>query len=127
MGALVMSYQSLYKDLARAMKDWDVEVCDHDFYGYCAQIKNVKGVIFIKSSLSYKERYFVLCHEVGHLFYMKKDKPFNWSKKPRTEDQANWFAMQLLKNNGVDVEEYKQFYNKALLAAKKRKKSWFEL
>lgn len=122
-----MSYKSLYKYLALTMSELDVDVCDHDFWGYCSQTNGTRAVIFIKSKMTYKAKYFTLCHEIGHLFYMKKGKPLNWSKKPRTEEQANWFAMQLLKTNGVDIEEYKEFYNKALIAVKKRKKSWFEL
>lgn len=127
MGEMVMSYKSLYKYLAYDMEELDVDVCDHDFWGYCSQTKDTRGVIIIKSKMNYKEKYFTLCHEVGHLFYMKKGQQFTWSKKPRTESQANWFAMQLLKTKEIDIEEYKEFYNKALKAVKKRKKSWFEL
>jgi len=122
-----MGYKSLYTELASALDHLGVAVCDHDYMGYCFQTLGLRGFIYIKSRLTYKEKYMALCHETGHLFYMKKGKTLNWSKKPRTEEQANWFAMQLLRRNGIDVEEYKEFYNKALVAVKKRKKSWFEI
>jgi Zn-dependent peptidase ImmA (M78 family) len=68
-----------------------------------------------------------LAHETGHLFYMSRNKErIIWSKKPRTEDQANQFVLLLLKMNDIDENEYKTFYSKALKASKKRKKCWFE-
>ena len=66
-------------------------------------------------------------HEAGHLFYMKKGQKFNWSEEPRSEEEAHWFALQLLKFNEIDAYEYYRFYEKAVKSVKKRKKSWFEI
>lgn len=121
-----MKFKNLYKDLANLLTNLDCSVCDLDFRGYCFQTKDIKALIVISPDMSYKEKYFTLAHEAGHLFYMKKGNAFNWSEKPRSEDQANWFALQLIKHNEIESYEYKKFYNKALRASKKRKKSWFE-
>jgi len=99
---------------------------DVDVLGHCRHTNDMKGFVCIKPSMSYKQKYFVLAHEAGHLFYMKKGKMFNWSKKARTEKQANFFALQLLRLKGIDKDEYWEVYNKAVKRGINRK-SWFEL
>ena len=123
----MVNYKELYVDLAWILNGLGCNVCDHDFSGYCYQTKGKRGFIVINSNLSYKRKLMTLAHEAGHLFYMTKGKAFNWSKKPRTEDQANWFALQLLRLNNIEGFEYHEFYNKAKKKLKNRKKSWFEL
>lgn len=122
-----MDYKQLYLDLALILRDLKCFVHDHDFNGYALFTKDYKAFIVINPKLTYKEKYFCLAHEVGHLFYMKKNSIFNWSNKPRSEEQANWFAIQLLKRQNIDTKEYWDFYKKAETKAKKRKKSWFEI
>jgi len=122
-----MNYKELYKELANDLTNLGCCICDHDFLGYCCQVGSLKAFIFIKPSLSYKEKYFILAHESGHLFYMTKGKLFKRAKKNRTEEQANWFAIQLLRINGVEVYEYKNFYSHAKKIVKNRIKSWHEI
>lgn len=121
-----MEFKELYKELAQTLNNIGCSVCDFDYWGYCSSTKGIKAFIVIKPSMSYKGKYFTLAHEAGHLFYMSKGKILNWSKNSRSENQANWFALQLIKRNNIDVEEYKEFYNKALKISKNRKKSWYE-
>lgn len=120
-----MSYKELYKELSENLNSLNCEVCDYDFPGYCGYTGKFKASIYISSSLNYQQKYFVLAHEAGHLFYMKKGSIFNWSKKYRTEEEANWFAVQLLRINDIGSDEYWQFYNK--IKKRKRKKTWFEI
>lgn len=123
-----MKYKELYKELAQHLTELHISVCDHDLGGgYCFQTKTIRAFIVIEPSLNYKSKYFTLCHEAGHLFYMKKGKKFNWSEEPRSEEEAHWFALQLLKFNEIDAYEYYRFYEKAVKSVKKRKKSWFEI
>jgi len=123
-----LKYKDLYRELAQQLTELKISICDHDLGGgYCFQTKSIRGFIVIKPDLSFKEKYFVLTHEAGHLFYMKKDQEFVWSKKPRSEEEAHSFALQLLKLNEIDNFEYYKFYRKAVRSIKKRKKSWFEI
>ena len=121
-----MGYKSKYVDLAYLLTSQCCMVCDHDFMGYCSFFENKKAFIVIKPKLSYKEKIFTLAHEAGHIFYMTKGRAFIWSKKARTEKQANWFAVQLLRLMKIDVLEYYCFYEKAKKRNKYRRKSWFE-
>ncbi len=122
-----MNYKELYKELAQLLTSMRCCVCDHDFFGYCYQIENFRAFIVIKAKMTYKEKYFTLIHEVGHLFYMNKGNILNWSKRVRTEKEANWFAFQILRINDIDVDDYKEFYNRANRILKNRKKSWHEI
>ena len=123
-----MKYKELYKELAQKLTELKVSVCDHDLGGgYCFQTKPIRAFIVIKSEMNYKSKYFTLAHEAGHLFYIKKDKLFNWSKEPRNEKEAHWFALKLLKSNKIDSYEYYRFYDKIMKKSKKRRKSWFEI
>ena len=121
-----MKYKNLYRELAELLTELGCSVADHDFLGYCYQTAAIKGLIVIKANMNYKGKYFVLAHEAGHLFYMRNGK-FNWSKKPRTEEQANTFAVKLLKFNEIESHEYYKHYNRAKKNVKKRIKSWFEI
>jgi Zn-dependent peptidase ImmA (M78 family) len=123
-GGPINPYKALYKDLANTLNELKCSVNDHDYLGYCSQTKGIRAFIFINPSLNYQQRYFTLVHEAGHLFYMTKGKTFNWSKEPRSEDEANWFAVQVLRLNEMKSAEYWEFYNKC--KKRKRKKSWFE-
>lgn len=122
-----MSYQELYIDLAQTLIELGCYVCDHDFWGYCYHTKTIKAFVVIKSSMSYKYKYFTLIHEAGHLFYPNNVTLFNWSKKARTEKQANSFAVKILKLKELEVDDYETFYNRAKEIAKNRKKSWHEI
>lgn len=122
-----MKYKELYRELANFLNDLGCFVCDIDVLGHCKHTNGIKAFIYIKSDLNYKEKYFVLAHEAGHLFSMKKGKKFAWSKKPRSEEEANQFALQLINLNEIDCYEYRNFYDKAKKKFKKRKKSWFEI
>lgn len=122
-----MNYKNLYKELATNLASLGCVICDADGLGYTNHINGYKAFIYIKSTLNFKHKYFVLAHEAGHLFYMKKGNAFNWSKKPKNEKEANFFAVQLIRLAGVDVQEYYVHYNKALEKSKNRKKTWFEI
>jgi Zn-dependent peptidase ImmA (M78 family) len=122
-----MNYKKLYIELAYTLTDLNCLVCDHDFWGYCNQVDFLNAIIIIKPNMSYKEKYCILAHEAGHLFYMKKINKFNRSKKPRSEAEANEFALRLLEYNDIEEKEYHNVYEKAKKRAKKRKKSWFEI
>jgi Zn-dependent peptidase ImmA (M78 family) len=122
-----MDYKELYKDLAWTLSGMGISVCDYDYLGYCGQTKKIEAFIVIKPSLSYKEKFFTLAHEAGHLFYMKKGNIFNLSKKSRSEDEANWFAIQYLRLKEINSNEYWHFYNKAKDRNSTRRKSWFEI
>lgn len=123
-----MKYKELYKELAQTLTELKVSVCDHDLGGgYCFQTKTIRAFVVINPNMDYKAKYFTLCHEAGHLFYMKKGQKFNWSEEPRSEQDAHWFALKLLKFNEIDTFEYYRFYEKIVKSVKKRKKSWFEI
>lgn len=122
-----MKYKELYVELAELLTKLNISVCDYDFWGYCGHTKTVKAYVVIKPEMSYKAKFFTLAHEAGHLFSNTKNKAFTWSKSPRTEEQANQFALQLLNIHEIDPNEYRRFYNKAKKKVKKRKKSWFEI
>jgi Zn-dependent peptidase ImmA (M78 family) len=124
---MVMKYKELYKELAHQLSSLGCFVCDIDMLGHCKHTEDSKAFIYIKPSMSFKAKYFVLAHEAGHLFYKKGEKIFNWSKTARSEEEANTFALQLLESNDIDSHGYCKLYSKAKKASKKRKKSWFEL
>ena len=63
-----MKYKILYKELAEKLTDLGCSVSDHDLLGYCYQTKTIRAYIVIKSHMSYKSKYFTICHEAGHLF-----------------------------------------------------------
>lgn len=122
-----MKYKELYVELADLLTKLFCKVCDYDVLGYCGQTKAIKAFIVIKPEMSFKEKYFTLAHEAGHLFSLGKNQKFIWSEKPRTEEEANQFALQLLNINEIDPNEYLKFYNRAKKKSKKRKKSWHEI
>jgi Zn-dependent peptidase ImmA (M78 family) len=122
-----MNYKNLYKELARILWSMNCYVCDLDSLGHATKTDKTRAFIYVNAHMSYKHKYFVLAHEAGHLFYMKKNKIFNWSKKIRSEKQANFFAIQLLRLSGIDVSEYYLHYDKAVKKSKKRRKTWFEI
>ena len=122
-----MKYKELYIELAELLTKLGCSVCDHDLWGYCYHTKTVRAFVIIKPDMSYKAKYLTLAHEAGHLFNLGKNQKFIWSKKARTEEEANWFALQLLNINDIDPNEYRKFYDKAKKKVKKRKKSWFEI
>lgn len=121
-----MKYRELYIDLAETLTSLKCYVSDIDFWGYCFQTKSVRAFIVVKPDMSYKEKFFCLSHETGHLFSMKKGK-FVWARNPRTEEEANKFAMQLINSKDIDPIEYRKFYERAKRKSKNRKKSWFEI
>ncbi len=122
-----MKYKELYKELANHLTSLGCFVCDMDVLGHCKHSVGNRAFIFIKSSMTYKQKYFVLAHEAGHLFYIKGGQTFTWSKKGRSEDKANVFALHLLESNDIDGNEYNKFYKLAQKKVKRRKKSWFEI
>lgn len=122
-----MKYKSLYRDLANTLSSLGCFISDFDILGHCMHTDKTKAFIFIKPTMSYKHKYFVLAHEAGHLFFIKKNKVFNWTTKPRTEEEANSFAFHLFSLKDIDCNEYRKFYEKAKKKAKKRKKAWFEI
>jgi Zn-dependent peptidase ImmA (M78 family) len=122
-----MKYKALYIELAELLTRLKCKVCDYDFWGYCNQTKTIRAFIVIKPDMSYKSKFLTLAHEAGHLFNMGKNQEFIWSKNPRTEEEANQFALQLLNIYEIDPTEYCRFYEKAKKKAKKRNKSWFEI
>lgn len=119
------NYKRLYRDLAQTLYNLNCYVCDFDVLGHVTHSEVTKAFIHIEPKMNYKGKLFVLAHEAGHIFYMKKGKAFNWAKKMRTEKQANFFAVQLLRMLKVDVSEYYLHYNKA--KKRKKRKSWIEL
>jgi len=122
-----MDYRELYRNLAQELSNLNCAVYDPNHWGHSFRAKRNVDFIVIRNDLTYKEKFFVLAHEAGHLFYMKKGNMFNRSRKIRTEDQANWFALRLLKFYKIDRIEYFIVFNKAKISEKKRKKTWFEL
>ena len=122
-----MKYKELYKELAQTLTDLGCFVFDIDVFGHCKHSKGSRAFIFIKSSMTYQQKFYVLAHEAGHLFFMKKGQKLVWSTKGRSENKANRFALQLLNFNDIDSNEYRVFYNRALKKIKNRKKSWFEI
>lgn len=121
-----MKYKELYVELAELLTKLGCKVCDYDVYGYCGQTETIRAFIVIKPEMNFKEKLLTLSHEMGHLFYKKNDK-FIWSKNPRTEEEANQFALQLLNIHEIDPNEYSKFYKKAKKKVKKRRKCWFEI
>ena len=123
-----LKYKELYKELAQALTELKISVCDHDLGGgYCFQTKSIRAFIVIDSKMNFKEKYFTLCHETGHLFYIRDKNEFVWSDYPRSEEEAHKFAIQMLKSNDIDSLEYYRFYGKVTKKVTKRRKSWFEI
>lgn len=122
-----MDYKNLYKELAHILTSLGCFVCDDDYLGFGRHTDDFKAFVCVNPNMSYQHKFFVLAHEAGHLFYMKKGKTFNWSKKARSEKQANFFAIQLLRLVGENKEDYYLHYEKALKRNKKKRKSWFQL
>jgi Zn-dependent peptidase ImmA (M78 family) len=123
---MVMGYKQLYKELATSIDELRCAVYDYDFIGFCNHTKKFRAFIYIDSKMSYKEKYFTLAHEAGHLFYMSGDNMFNWSKKIRSETKAHAYAVKLLDSADINEDEYYIFYSKAK-SRRGRKKSWSEL
>jgi len=121
-----MNYKQLYINLATELTNLGCRVCDDDFLGLCIYPNKNRAFIYITPNMSYKHKYFTLAHEAGHIFFMKKDKIFNWSKKERPENKANMFAIKILGMNKIKSEEYKIFYSGAIKRGRPNK-SWFEL
>jgi Zn-dependent peptidase ImmA (M78 family) len=119
-----MNFKNLYKDLATELSDLGCAVYDFDFLGFCCFSKK-KAFIHIRPSMSYRHKFYTLCHEMGHLFTMD-EYDFLWSEVARTEKQANNFAVKLLKTHGITKEEYYVFYDKAVKRGRPRK-TWSEL
>lgn len=122
-----MGYKTLYSELANEISSNKCYICDEDYLGYCVPAKGLKGFIYIKASMSYKERFFTLAHEAGHLFTMLKGGELKWCNRLKTEQEANTFAVQYMIALGINVEDYRIFYNKASKRNKKKRKSWHHI
>jgi Zn-dependent peptidase ImmA (M78 family) len=121
-----MDYEELYRNLAFKLFRLGCKIWDSDYYGFCDRpTKKIKAYIFVNPRLSYQQRFFILAHEAGHLFTLKKDGIFEWSRKVRSEKEANWFAIQLINRAKIDVTEYYAYYEKAKKSNKFKGKPWY--
>ena len=120
-----MGWKEKYIRLALMLYELGCFVMDSDYLGYCLQTDNIKAVIYIRSSLSWKHKLYTLAHETGHLFRVSPEKPLvlNWTKMA-SEEKANARAIEILKLLEVDRHGYTMFYNEIKL--RNKKKSWHQ-
>lgn len=102
----------------------DISVLDYDSYGYYIKfLPQNRGIICINPRLSYKSRYFVLLHELGHICYWTKGGNLKEAKHIRDEAQANTFAMQICTKEEVPI--FIKLYERAI--KRNYMDSWDEL
>jgi Zn-dependent peptidase ImmA (M78 family) len=118
-------YKHKYRELAHLLHEEGCYVLDSDYLGYCLVTEEIKSVIYIKSTLSWKNKLHVLAHETGHLFKPLKGSPLSleWGKVVAPEETANYRALQILNFLGVS-HEYLDFYEKT--RGRRVRKPWHQ-
>jgi Zn-dependent peptidase ImmA (M78 family) len=114
------AYEIAYHQIFKFLINENIIVYDTAIHGPGLAIDlrhgGPKRLVCIDGKLPWKNRLFVILHEVGHLFYFKGIK-FKPRKTPASEVQANITAIKLLhslsnlpaKNIHLD---YARYYNK---------------
>jgi Zn-dependent peptidase ImmA (M78 family) len=116
----MMELSELYEELIEFLASNGVVVWDTDWGpGVAVDLRHghrEKGMIVVCGKRSLKQRTFILCHEVGHLFLPKiKDGTFRlkFRKKVGSEKQANTVASLLLDQVDSDLKhEMARYYNR---------------
>lgn len=111
-----MTYKRAYLNLISRMNEEGVWVYDTQLHGPGIAFRVGKNaeLICIDGKMPWKNRFFVITHEVGHLFYLS-GAGFERRKKIGTEIQANKTAIKLLncfKKSNKLLFEYARFYNR---------------
>lgn len=71
------------------------------------------GIIYVDDKLPIKKRLFVLCHEIGHGFYLDKNMSLIARHEPAGEEAANRTAIKLLRMaDPALLSEFATFYNR---------------
>jgi Zn-dependent peptidase ImmA (M78 family) len=71
------------------------------------------GIIYVDDKLPIKKRLFVLCHEIGHGFFLDKNMTLTARQEPAGEDAANKTAIKLLRMaDPALLPEFAKFYNR---------------
>lgn len=117
---MISDLKDLYQNLCEIMIEAKVAFWDTDLYGPGVAISMRKPrpryVVVIGGNRTWKQRVFVLVHEIGHIFYVKSCEDLNGlalRKRPAKEEAANRTACKIL--DSVDVglkKEFAQMYNK---------------
>ena len=114
----------LYVSLMDLVQQYPVLVVDTLFYGpgmamdlVNIRSRKIKRLIIIDKGNTWKNRFFILLHEVGHVFYLKKDNSLKLRKSLSTEKQANNTAIKILdlveEHHDMSLaKEFVDFYNK---------------
>jgi len=110
-----MTYKQAYLSLIRQMNEVGVWVYDTKIHGPGIAFRMFKKteLICIDGKMPWKNRLFVMIHEIGHLFYLNQT-GFKKRKNVGTEIQANKVAIKLLKmfkKNNKLLFEYAKLYN----------------
>lgn len=125
------NYRTMYTKLAVLINyEFKIPVFDFSHFGYLVAPKNLKKkgsistFIVIKSSLSWKDKYYTLLHELGHAYYINAKGALMPAKRVRNEDQANEFALSLC-TTPKEQEAFKTLYEKA--GRVRRIESWRDI
>ncbi len=106
-----MNYKLDYLSIRDQVLSLGGYVADHTLVGYAHRNKEF---IFIKPTLSWKYKLFVLAHECGHLYLVKNGCLFN-SLQIASEKRAHNRARQILDAIDEDlVSEYVSYWNSQL-------------
>jgi Zn-dependent peptidase ImmA (M78 family) len=130
MSQMVKKLIELYTDLVEVCIMANVGFWDTDLHGpgVVIDVKGLKAkyVIVLGKNRTWEKRVFVLCHEMGHIFYpYKKTNKLKLRKSAAREKNANIVACKILDTVDVNLKkEYVKFYNTINKGSKRKK---FEL
>lgn len=118
-----MTYKKAYLNLIHQMNQTHVWVYDTKIHGpgIAFRMPEKAELICIDGRMSWKNRLFIMAHEVGHLFYLTQS-GLKRRKNVGTEFQANKTAIKLLKifkQNNKLLVEYAKLYNRFNRGSKK--------
>lgn len=118
--------KKFYLEMLSEMLGCGVFVYDSSIHGvgmaFNFGASNHKRLICVDGSISWKNKMFVLLHEIGHLFYIDINGNLRYRRTNAGELGANRTAVKLLDEVFPElIEEYASYYNK-MNKSKPRKK-----
>ncbi len=111
------TWEERYETLRAAVISEGCVIIDPESLGSCTYIDGHKAVICISASRSAEKRFYILSHEIGHLFTVKtinigdsKYYKLVWRDVAGSEKEANKVVLKLLKIFSLDSSRFKTFY-----------------
>lgn len=110
-------YKKAYLALKKAVSKTNLVLEMPSVIGFTLEIGTINAfdrIIFVNSTLDYRARLFVLCHEIGHFYCIKGDN-LKLAKTVASESIANKRAIGILSKMNLELgKDYKKFYKESV-------------